>query len=88
MRLWKAFEKSISVRDCQTYLGLFSQTFVFLESGSLPLHAYVKESHVGKTCICREIKFITMKGFSVSCVSFRETFSVHYGKCILPTYPE
>ena len=41
-----------------------------------------------KTCICREIKFIIVVNFfSVSCVSFK-MFSVHYGKCILPTYPK
>ena len=35
-----------------------SQTFVFSESGFLPLHKCVKEPHFEKTCICREIKFI------------------------------
>ena len=37
----------------------------------------------------QQIKFIiVVKAFSVSCVSFKEMFSVHYGKCILPTYLE
>ena len=84
-----SFWKSISVGDCQTYFRFLSQTFVFSESGSLPLHTWVKESHFGKTCICREIKIlIVVKVFSVSCLCFKEIFSVHYGKCILPTYPE
>ena len=43
----------------------------------------------GKTCIYRKIKFvIVLEIFGVSCVNFNEMFSVHYGKCILPTYPE
>ena len=84
-----SFWKSISVRDCQTYLAFLSQIFVFLESGSLLLHKCVKEPHFGKTCICREIKSIIMvKVFSVSCISFKEMLSVRYRKCILPTYPE
>ena len=75
--------------DCQIYFRFLSKTFVFSESGSLPLHTCVKESHFGKTCICGENKFlIVMKVFSVSCVCFKEIFSVNYGKCILPTYPE
>ena len=84
-----SFRKSIFVRYCQKYLGFLSQTFVFLESGSLHLHTCLEEPHFGKRCICREINFIiVVKAFSVSCVSFKEMFSVHYGKCILPTYPE
>ena len=77
--------KKVPVGDCQTYLGFLSQTSVFLESGFLPLCTCVREPHFGKKCICREI---VVKVFSVSCVSFKEMFSVHYGKCILPTYPE
>ena len=88
--IW-SFWKSISVRDCQTCLGFLSKTFVFLESGPLPLGTCVREPHFGKTCICREIKsVIVVKVYSVYsvCVSFKEMFSVHSGKCILPTYPE
>ena len=52
-----------------------SQTFVFPESRSLPLHTCLKELRFGKTCICREIKFIiVVKVFSVSCVCFKEIF--------------
>ena len=84
-----SFRKSISAGNRQTYLGFLSQTFVFLERGSVPLHTCTEEPHFGKTCICREIKFIIVVNFfSVSCVSFKEMFSVHYGKCILPTYPK
>ena len=49
------FDKPIRgkcVGDCQTYLEFLSQTTVFLESGFLPLHVYVRESHFGKTYIC------------------------------------
>ena len=83
-----SFRKSISVGDCLAYLGFLSQTFDFLESTSLPLDTCVEKPHFGKTFICSEIKFkIVVKVFSVSCVSFK-MFSVHYRKCILPTYPE
>ena len=45
--------------------------------------------HFEKTCICREIKFvIVVNVFSVSCVCFKEIFSVHYGKCIQLTQNE
>ena len=48
-----------------------------------------KEPHFEKTCICREIKFIIVVNvFSVSCVCFKEIFSVHYGKCIQLTQNE
>ena len=61
--------------------NILSQTFNFLEGGSLPLYTCIKEPHFGKTCICSEIKFIiVVKVFSVSCLSFKEIFSVHYGK--------
>ena len=79
-----SFWEIISVGDCQTYFRFLSQTFVFRESGSLPLHTCVKESHFGETRICREIRFIiVVKVFTVSCVCFKEIFSVHYGKNIL-----
>ena len=85
----ESFRKRTSVGDCRTYLGFLSQTFVFLESDSLPLNTCAEEPHFGKTCICRETKFIiAMKASSVSCLCFKEMFSVHYGKCILPTYPK
>ena len=85
-----SFWKSISVEDCQAYLGFLSQTFVILESGFLPLHTCFKEPYFGKTCICSEIRLIiiVVKNFSASCVSFKKMLSVYYGKCILPTYPE
>ena len=81
--------KRVSVGDCQTYLWFLSQTFVFLESVFLPLHTCVKNPHFGKMCFFREIKSISVvKVFSVSCESFKEMFSGHYGKWILPTYLE
>ena len=84
-----SFWKSIFVGDCQTYFRFVSQTFVLSESGSLPLHKCVKEPHFEKTCICREIKFIIVVNvFSISCVCFKEIFSVHYGKCIQLTQNE
>ena len=68
---------------CQAYFWFLSQTFDFSESGSLTLHKCVKEPHSEKTCICKEIKsIIVVNIFSVSCVCFKEIFSVHYGKCI------
>ena len=83
-----SFRKSISVGDYQTYLGFLNKTFGFLEKDFTPLLTCVEEPHLGKTYICREIKFIiVVKVFNVSCVSFKDMFSVHYGKCILPTYP-
>ena len=72
--------------DGQTYFRFLSQTFVFSETGYLFLRTCVKESHFGKTCICREIKFLIV--FSISCVCFKEIFTVTYGECVLPTYPE
>ena len=70
-------------------LGFLIQTFAFLQSGSFPFRTCVRDPHFRKTCICREIKsIIVLKDFSVSCVSFKEMFSVHYGKCLNLTYPE
>ena len=47
------------------------------------------EPHFEKTRICREIKFVIVENvFSVSCVCFKEIFSVHYGKCIQLTQNE
>lgn len=72
--------KSISVGDCRTCCGFLVQTFVLLETGSLPLCTCVRESRFRTTCICTEIKsIIIVKVFSVSCVSFKEKFSVYYG---------
>ena len=77
------FWKIISVGYGQAYFWFLSQTFDFSESGSLTLHKCVKEPHSEKTCICKEIKsIIAVNIFSVSCVCFKEIFSVHYGKCI------
>ena len=87
--LMGSFWKGISVWDCQTCLGFLSQIFVFLESGSLSLYTWVNEPHFEKMCICGEIKsIIVVKVFSVSRVSFKEIFSVHYAKCILPNYSD
>ena len=78
----------ISVGDCKIYLGFLSQTFVFLESVSLPFHTCVSEPYLGTLSICREIKStILVKVLSVSCLHFTEMFSARYGKCILPIYP-
>lgn len=72
--------KSISVGDCQTCRGFLGQTFVLLETGSLPLCACVTESRFRITSICTEIESIIIaKVFSVSCVIFKEKFSVYYG---------
>ena len=47
------------------------------------------EHYFEKKCICREIKFIIVVNvFSVSCVCFKEIFSVYYGKCIQLTQNE
>ena len=71
--------KSISVGDCQTCRGFLGQTIVLLETGSLRLRTCVRESQF-ITCIRTEIKsIIIVKVFSVSCVSFKEKFSVYYG---------
>ena len=70
-------------------LGFLIQTFAFLQSGSFPFRTCVRDPHFRKTCICIEIKsIIVLKDFSVSCVSFKEMFSVHYGKYLNLTYPE
>ena len=72
--------KSISVGYYQTCCGFLGQTFVLLETGSLPLCTCVRESRFRTTCICTEIKSIIIaKVFSVSWVSFKEKFSVYYG---------
>ena len=65
-----------------------SQTFVFSESGFLPLHKCV-EPHFERTCICREIKFIiVVKVFQCFMCIFQDFFSVHYRKCIQLTQNE
>ena len=53
------------------------------------LQTGVKEPHFEKTCVCREIKFVILVNVvSVSCVCFKEIFSVHYGKSIQLTENE
>ena len=53
------------------------------------LQTGVKEPHYEKTCVCKEIKFIIVVDvFNVSCVYFKEIFSVHYGKWIQLTQNE
>ena len=92
--LWEkwGYGKLLKKHFCWKLSNIFrflSQTFVFSESCTLPLHTCVRELRFGKTCICREIKFIiVVKVFRFSCVCFKEIFSVHYGRYILPTYPE
>ena len=78
--LWEkwGYGKLLKKHFCWKLSNIFrflSQTFVFSESGTLPLHTCVWELRFGKTCICREIKFIiVVKVFRFSCVCFKEIF--------------
>ena len=91
MRLWEAFKKAYLLHIVKHIFGFWVRLLIsrkvvpFLYINALSL----MEPNFEKTRICREIKFvIVVNVFSVSCVCFKEIFSVHYGKCILPTYPE
>ena len=80
MRLHQTLEKVFLLEIVKHILGFLCQTFPSLEIGTLLLCTCVREPHFGKTCIYKEIKFsIVLEIFSVSCVSFKEMFSGHYG---------
>ena len=85
MRLWKAFKKAFLLDIVK---HIFSFWVRLLISWKVVLFLYINslsvmEHYFEKKCICREIKFIIVVNvFSVSCVCFKEIFSVHYGKCI------
>ena len=91
MRLWEAFKKAFLLYIVKHIFGFLVRLLIsrkvvpFLYINALSL----MEPHFEKTRICREIKFVIVENvFSVSCVCFKEIFSVHYGKCIQLTQNE
>ena len=87
MCLQEAFEKGFLLEIVKHILGFWVR--LLLSWKVVPfLYVNALRSFMSGKCAW-EIKFIiVVKVFSVSCVSFNEMFSLHYGKCILPTYPE
>ena len=85
--LQEAFEKGVLLEIVKHILGFWVR--LLLSWKVVPfLYINALRSFIsGKRAW--EIKFIiVVKVFSVSCVGFNEMFSLHYGKCILPAYPE
>ena len=85
MQLREAFKKVFLLDIVKHIFGFWVRLLIsrkvvpFLYINALS----VMELHFEKTYICREIKFvIVVNVFSVSCVCFKEIFSVHYWKCI------
>ena len=88
MRLWEASERAFLLETVKHFLGfwvrlLFSWKVVpFLYIHALSILISGKRAFAGELSLQLRWKFL------VFCVTFMEMFSVHYVKCILPTYLE